>query len=68
MEAKKRFGMRVEEWKKRSELGDVCGIFGCEGKPSVFCSHCGNWYCDEHSFVLQLPSHPINGGNIWKGG
>lgn len=46
--------IQVEEWKKRSENGYVCGIFGCDGKPSVFCPHCSNWYCNEHSFVLQL--------------
>lgn len=68
MEVKKIFGTQIEEWKKRSEHGYVCGIFGCEGKPMVLCRHCGNWYCGEHSFVLQLPSHPINGGNIGKGG
>ena len=38
--------MQVEEWKKRSELGDVLGSFGCEGMMR---------YCGEHSFVLRFP-------------
>ena len=51
--------IQIDEWKKRSECGNVCGIFGCDGIPIVFCPHCGNWYCSEHSFVLQLPGHPV---------
>ncbi len=49
----------IEEWKKRSEYGEVCGILGCDDKPVVSCPHCGNWYCEGHKFVLQLPSHLI---------
>lgn len=45
------FGSQIVEWKKRSEHGDVCGIFGCESKPTVHCHHCGNWYCKEHSLT-----------------
>jgi hypothetical protein len=51
MEAKNILGIQIEEWKKRSESGEVCGIFGCEDKPTVHCPRCGNWYCKEHSFV-----------------
>lgn len=51
MEAKNMFIMHIVEWKKRSECGEVCGILGCEGEPTVSCPNCGNWYCDEHSFV-----------------
>jgi len=51
MEEKDIFGMQIGEWKKRSERGEVCGIFGCEDKPTVHCTRCGNWYCKEHSFV-----------------
>lgn len=42
---------KIEEWKKRSENCDVCGIFGCEDIPTIHCPHCGNWYCKEHSRV-----------------
>lgn len=49
--SKNMFGIQLAEWKKRSECGDVCGIFGCEGKPTISCPHCGNWYCSEHSIV-----------------
>lgn len=41
----------LAEWKKRSERGEVCGIFSCEDTPVVQCHRCGNWYCKEHSFV-----------------
>lgn len=41
----------IKEWKKSSERGEVCGIFGCEDKPVVQCHRCGNWYCKEHIFV-----------------
>lgn len=51
MEEKEIFIAQIGEWKRRSEHGDVCGIFGCEEKPVTNCSHCGNWYCYEHSFV-----------------
>lgn len=43
--------MQIVEWKKRSELGEVCGILGCEDKPTVPCPRCGNWYCSDHSIV-----------------
>lgn len=49
--AKNAFGMQVAEWKQRSECGDVCGIFGCEDKPTIHCHHCGNWYCNDHSLI-----------------
>lgn len=49
MEEKETFGSQIEEWKRRSELREVCGIFGCGNIPTVSCSHCGNWYCKEHS-------------------
>lgn len=60
MNERNRLIIEVEEWKKKSENGEVCGILGCESKPTVSCPHCGNWYCEDHSFVLQLPSHPAN--------
>lgn len=51
MEEKEILGAQIEEWKKKSERCEVCGIFGCRGIPTVNCPHCGNWYCKEHSFV-----------------
>lgn len=51
MEEKEILGKQIEEWKKRSELGEFCGIFGCRVAPTVNCPHCGNWYCKEHSLL-----------------
>lgn len=51
MEEKEIFIAEIGEWKKRSERGEVCGIFGCKDKPTINCSRCGNWYCYEHSFI-----------------
>ena len=59
METKDTFFIEIEEWKIRSERGDVCGIVGCEDEPIVYCPRCGNWYCGEHShmhFHLKLPN------------
>jgi hypothetical protein len=43
------FKIQIDEWKKKSENCEVCGIFGCRVIPTVNCPHCGNWYCREHS-------------------
>ena len=51
MEIKDTFSTQIGEWKRRSELGDVCGIFGCEIKPVISCHNCGNWNCEEHSHM-----------------
>lgn len=51
MEAKEIFDKQIGEWKKRSERGEVCGILGCEDRPTIHCPRCGNWYCKEHSYV-----------------
>ena len=48
-----------EEWKKKSENGDVCGILGCDDKPIVQCTLWKNWYCEGHKFMLNLPGHQI---------
>lgn len=48
----------LSEWKRKSERGKVCGIFGCPNTPTVQCQHCGNWYCEEHRYVLKTPAHP----------
>ena len=41
----------INDWKRRSELGEVCGIYGCEQKPNLNCPRCGNYYCDEHVII-----------------
>ncbi len=51
MEEKEIFNVEIGEWKKRSERGEVCGIFGCEEKPKINCPYCGNWYCYEHGSI-----------------
>lgn len=47
----------VEEWKKSSEQGEVCGILGCIANPTTRCKHCGNFYCDEHKIVIGTVAH-----------
>lgn len=56
--AEHRSAQTIDEWKKQSEEGKVCGILGCQGEPMVRCEHCGNWYCDDHKLVLKTPAHP----------
>lgn len=51
METINKLGLQIVEWKKKSELGEVCGILNCEEKPTVHCPRCGNWYCGDHSIV-----------------
>ena len=51
MEKINNLGVQVLEWKKRSECGEVCGMFGCGNIPTISCPHCGNWYCEEHSHM-----------------
>lgn len=43
-----------EEWKERSQKGEVCGMLNCSNPPVKKCHHCGNWYCDEHSFHIKM--------------
>ncbi len=50
-DARNMFDIQVAEWKKRSECGNVCEIFGCEGEPTMSCPRCGDWYCSEHSSI-----------------
>lgn len=50
-----------EEWKERSQKGEVCGMLNCENPPVKKCHHCGNWYCEEHSFHIEM-----FGGNLKK--
>lgn len=47
----------IDDWKRRSELGEVCGILGCPNIPVRQCYHCQNHYCEEHKPVIGFPSH-----------
>jgi len=40
-----------QEWKEKSEQGEVCGILGCYQKPVIQCPKCLNWYCDGHKDI-----------------
>jgi len=31
-----------------SESGEVCGMFGCQVKPTSQCPKCSNHYCYKH--------------------
>ena len=48
----------AEQWKQKSERGEVCGMLGCMSKPVDKCPHCGNHYCENHSFVIGNIAHP----------
>jgi hypothetical protein len=48
----------LDEWKEKSQRGEVCGILGCDSEPVIKCPHCGNYYCQEHAFVIDTPAHP----------
>lgn len=43
--------IQAEEWQKRCERGEVCGVFGCENTPTMDCPRCSEVYCSEHSFI-----------------
>ena len=47
----------IELWAARSRKCEVCGIYLCQQQPTVRCSHCENWYCEEHKFVIDTPGH-----------
>ena len=50
-------GFSLAEWRRRSKVGELCGILGCFYKPETGCNHCGNHYCNEHKWVLDTPAH-----------
>ena len=50
-------GFTLEEWKRKSKAGELCGILGCFSKPEVKCKHCSNYYCSEHKYVIGTPAH-----------
>lgn len=49
--------VRLIDWAARSRKGEVCGILGCFIKPIRKCPHCGNYYCEEHSVVIDSVAH-----------
>jgi len=49
-----------EEWKERSQKGEVCGMLGCTNEPVKKCHHCGNWYCEEHKFHIDIFGGELN--------
>ena len=46
--AEHRFAEAIEEWRRRSKAGEVCGMYSCDQAPNLNCPKCGNHYCDEH--------------------
>ncbi len=38
----------IDERKKESERGNVCGMLGCPKRPTSKCTICGNHYCYDH--------------------
>jgi len=56
--------MEIDRWDlevlaAKSRKGEVCGILGCQNKPTVKCKHCFNMYCEEHRLVLNTSAHPL---------
>lgn len=43
----------VDGWVALSRMGERCGIFGCEERPTSQCADCENWYCFDH-FVMHF--------------
>jgi len=37
----------LNEWNEMSNRGEVCGMFGCEVRPTSQCPECSNHYCYE---------------------
>jgi hypothetical protein len=37
-----------QDWEKRSECGEICGMLGCNNPPTTQCPECKTHYCDEH--------------------
>lgn len=50
-------GFTLEEWIRKSKAGELCGILGCFIKPEGKCNHCGKYYCSEHKWIIDVPSH-----------
>ena len=49
--AEHRHAATIDDWRERSEKGEVCGILGCQNKPTIQCPRCLNWYCGEHKVI-----------------
>lgn len=54
---KKNTTISAEEWRKRSQCGERCGVLGCTKEPICTCLHCGNSYCKEHLWTCGTPAH-----------
>ncbi len=50
-------GITLDEWRRKSQQGAVCGIAGCFNPVEVKCPYCGNHYCDEHRWVIATVAH-----------
>lgn len=50
-------GFTMQDWRALSRDKKLCGILGCLKVPTVQCAHCGNYYCNEHSYVLNTVPH-----------
>ena len=51
--------MDWREWSNRSVNGEVCGILGCEEKPTSKCPLCNHFYCYDHISVHLHASKEI---------
>lgn len=38
----------LKEWVGKSKKGEVCGVVGCDQKPTNKCTKCSNHYCYGH--------------------
>ena len=43
------------EWREMSKRGEVCGMFGCQVKPTSQCPECSKHYCYEHINMHACP-------------
>ena len=49
--------MGWQDWSNRSINGQVCGMLGCEGKPTSKCPHCNHFYCYDH-IKIHIATEP----------
>lgn len=50
-----------DEWREKSQRGELCGIIGCEIKPTTKCPKCLNHYCYSH---LEAHGHVVTDKEI----
>jgi hypothetical protein len=46
-------GNEFDEWEASSRMGERCGIFGCDERPTSQCANCEIWYCFDH-FIIHF--------------